>query len=120
MDLDILVNEYAEKQDQLNDLKADLEAMKVVIIENMENQGLCKFTTPDGLNVSLTYKDLIKYSDEPAIIQYCEENGLNNYIVKKVNTTALNKDLKKSESLTESLNKYYTVNKTKALTVKRG
>lgn len=118
MELNQKVDMYAVLQKEAEELKAKMDALKAEIIEDMESEGLVKTTTDNDTSVSLVYKETIKYSDEPAILKYCEDRGLNNYVVKKVNTTALNKDLKKSSSLTEDLNSFYLVNKTKVLTVK--
>ena len=120
MDLNEKIDLLKEYQEKAEELKNKMDTLKAEIIENMEENYLVSVNTPSGYKASLVYKDNIKYSDEPAIIKYCEENNLNNYIIKKVNVTALNKDLKKSSTLHESLKSYYTVSKTKVLTIKEG
>lgn len=117
MTLDEKIIGYTKLQKEQEELKARADELKISIIEEMENQGLVS-TTVANYSVNLSVKELIKYSDEPAIISYCEANGLTNYISKKVNTVALNKELRKKKTLTENLSSYYTTTQSKVLTVK--
>ena len=107
---------YTKLQKEQEELKLKSDELKSSIIDEMEEQGLVS-TAVDNYSVNLSTRESIKYSDEPAIISYCESNGLTNYIVKKVNTTALNKELKKKNTLTESLSPYFTTSQAKVLTV---
>ena len=117
MTLDEKISNYIRLQNEQEELKTKAEELKVAIIEEMEKQGIVS-TEVDNYGVNLSVRETIKYSDEPAIIRYCESNGLTNYIVKKVNTTSLNKELKKKNSLTEDLASYYVTTQSKVLTVK--
>ena len=111
------ISNYIRLQKEQEELKTKAEELKVAIIEEMEKQGIVS-TEVDNYGVNLSVRETIKYSDEPSIIRYCESNGLTNYIVKKVNTTSLNKELKKKNSLTEDLASYYVTTQSKVLTVK--
>lgn len=117
MVLDEQIITYIKLQKEQEELRQKADVLKAEIISEMEAQGLSS-TTVDTYSVTLTLRESIKYSDEPAIISYCESNGLTNYISKKVNTTALNKELKKKNDLTESLSHYFMVSQSKVLTVK--
>lgn len=108
---------YTKLQKEQEELKLKSDELKSSIIDEMEEQGLVS-TAVDNYSVNLSTRESIKYSDELAIISYCESNGLTNYIVKKVNTTALNKELKKKNTLTENLSPYFTTSQAKVLTVK--
>ena len=117
MELNEQIKEYVELQKEQEELKAKLDAAKQEIIDAMTSQGLSKFETAQG-TATLVAKTNIKYTDELAIVKYCEDNNLTNYITKKVNATALNKELKKGGVLKESLNTYYSENVSQVLTVK--
>lgn len=117
MPLNEKIINYTKLQKEQEELKVKADELKNLIISEMEEQGLVS-TSVDNYSVTVSTRESIKYSDEPAIISYCESNGLTNYIVKKVNTTALNKELKKKNTLTESLSPYYTTSQAKVLTVK--
>jgi hypothetical protein len=111
------VKKYLELSRQADELKAQLEELKASIVEEMESNNITKYE--DGeVNANLIYKTNIKYNDELSMIKYCEENGLNQFVTKKLNTTSMNKELKKSKSLNESLNQFYTETTTKTLQVK--
>ena len=53
------------------------------------------------------------------MINYLKEKGLTDLITEKINTTSMNKELKKGLSLTEDLKTMYTKNTTEVLSVKR-
>lgn len=117
MELNEQIKEYVELQKAKDELKAKIDAIKQEIIDAMNSQGVNKVETAQG-TATLVTKTNIKYTDELAIVKYCEDNNLTNYITKKVNTTALNKELKKGGVLKESLNTYYSENVSQVLTVK--
>lgn len=118
MTIEEKISNYIALQEQLDVLKAKMDEEKVAIIEEMEGMGKMKLETPAG-KASVIYKTNIKYSDETSIVNFCENNGFDSFVVKKVNTTALNKELKKGGVLTEGLKNYYNESETKVLKVER-
>lgn len=111
------IEDYIELQRQQDELKAKLDSAKEDIINEMEVQGLEKLEV-DNYVAQVSNKVTIKYPDEVALIKYLKENGYGRYVVEKVDTTPLNKELKKGGTLTESLHPFYNETKSKVLTVK--
>lgn len=116
MTLDERIAEYVKLQNQVEEMKSKLDQEKVTLIDEMEKEGKTKVETEVG-KATLIYKQNIKYSDELSIIAFCEKNGYNDFVTKKVNTTALNKELKKGGLLTEGVKGYYSESETKVLKV---
>lgn len=107
-ELDEQIKKYNELQKKEEEITAEKDILKNSILASMEAAGVTSYKINDGsLTVNVVTNNKITYTDEPAIIKYCENNNLNDYVVKKVNTTLLNKGLKKSHSLTESLLPFY-------------
>ena len=118
----IMLNEnlkkYAELQEQLNSLKEQLDTLREDILVEMDELGVSDYTSEDNITAKVVEKQNKKYIDEISMIKYLEENNLNQFITKKVNAPLMNKELKKSLSLKESLGSYYNTSVTKSLTVK--
>lgn len=116
--LDENLKKYAELQEQLNLLKEQLDTLREDILVEMEELGVSDYTSEDNITAKVVEKQNVKYIDEISMIKYLEENNLNQFITKKVNAPLMNKELKKSLSLKESLGSYYNTSVTKSLTVK--
>ena len=63
-------------------------------------------------------KTSFKYTDEIAILNYLRSHRLNDFISTKVNTTAMNKELKNKGALYEDLKNYCSENSSITLSVK--
>lgn len=116
MTLDEKIVNYITLQQTIEEMQTKLNAEKAEIIALMELEGKTKVETEHG-KATIYYRQNIKYSDETEIIKFCEDNGYSNFITKKVNTTALNKELKKGGLLKESLNPFVSESETKVLKV---
>ena len=106
---------YKEMKAQKEALEKQMKEMNAEIVEAMNNAGVNKVETPNGATASVATKVSLKY-DEVATLKYLKDNGLTQYIVEKIDTTKLNKELKESKSLNESLQPSQEVSY--ALTVK--
>lgn len=111
------IGNIVDLQNQMDELKEKLDLAKSELITMMEESGCDKVKCETG-SAQLVFKSNIKYSDELSIINFCKNNGYGQFIVEKVNTTALNKELKKGGRLTESLDPFFNESTTKVLTVK--
>lgn len=117
MDLLILnqIELYKEKKAQKEALEKELKEMNTEIVNAMINEGVNKVETANGVTASVATKVSLKY-DEVATIKYLKDNGLTQYIVEKLDTKKLSEELKKSKSLSESIQHSQDVSY--ALTVK--
>lgn len=113
------IEKYAELQAQMEVLKTQLDELKPEIIEGMVKESVDKIELPSGVTAQVVTKETFKYDDELGMINYLKANGLTSFIVEKVNTTAMNKELKKGLTLTESLKPMFTKTYTNSLTVKK-
>ena len=118
MTLEERVHELLLKQAEQDKLKAEIDQMKADLLAEMTTAGLTKVVTPEA-TATMTTKETIKYTDEPAIIKYLLDNGYNSYVETKVKTTALNKVLKTQTNLTESLNPLFTTAVSTELRIKK-
>ena len=108
-------NKIKSELDNLETRKNDLnDKIKFLMTEN----SLKEFITTGGVSAKISTKETIKYKDEPAMIKWLKENNLSKYITEKITTTPLNSELKKSQSLTESLNPYIERSVTYTLAIK--
>ena len=112
------INNYYKLSKQMSELKAQADTLKEEILKEMIAQNCKKQITENGVSATVVDKELFSYTDELGIITYLKNNGLTKFISEEINTTELNKELKKSSSLCESLNKYYVKNNKSTLTVK--
>jgi hypothetical protein len=101
------VKKYLELKKQADKIKEELDSLKDSIVEEMNSQNQTTFSTEDGITAKMISKITFDYQDEPAMIKWLEDNGQTSFIIKKVNTTSLNKELKTSTLLTEGLNSMY-------------
>ena len=104
--LENYIREFNKIKSELDNLEAQKNDLNDKIKFLMTENSLKEFITTDGVSAKLGTKETIKYKDEPAMIKWLKENNLSKYITEKITTTPLNSELKKSQSLTESLNPY--------------
>lgn len=116
--LENTINEYASIQVQEEVLKTRKEELRQQIISALKEEGTDSYTTSLGNSAKVMSKTTIKYLDESAIIRFFKKNNLNGFISEKLNTTEVNKELKRSQTLNESLNSYFTEEVSQSLTVK--
>lgn len=116
--LEININKYKEIQDQIESLEAIKNELKNQIIEEMDSSNLNNILTETGVSAKLVDKQNFKYLDELAIMRFLKENGYEQFIKQSIDTTNMNKELKKSNLLAESLKSLYTVNTNRTLMVK--
>ena len=103
--LDTSVKEYLALQEELETIKAKMAELKTEIVNDMDAAGLSTYEV-DDVKAQVVNKETIKYTEELALIKYLEDNGFGRFVVKKVDTTSMNKELKKSTTLNESLSDY--------------
>ena len=115
--LESKVKTYLEKQQLVESLKAELASLKDEIVSEMSDAGLNVYTS-DDVKAQVVNKETIKYNDEIAIINYLKENGLSRLVVEKIDTTNMNKELKSSATLNESLSQHITRTTAPTLIVK--
>lgn len=104
--LENYIKEFNKIKSELDNLEAQKNDLNDKIKFLMTENSLKEFITTDGVSAKLGTKETIRYKDEPAMIKWLKENNLSKYITEKITTTPLNSELKKSQSLTESLNPY--------------
>ena len=120
MNLDEKIKRYFELKDEIavletekDQLSEDIKAMVGVFPDQ-------SYTTPDGYSAKVVGKTTYKYVDETAIINYLNDKNLtDNYMVKKFDTTKINKELKNHGILFNDLKPYITEILTESLTVKQ-
>lgn len=113
-----MIKKYYDLQKLVEEYKTEMETLKGEIISDMESKDLNKTVTEEGITAQIVNKETFKYNDEIGMIKYLKEQGLNQFIQEKINTTLFNKELKKSGVLTESLNPMFTKTITKSFSVK--
>ena len=101
--LDSNIKKYYELQEQLDAIKNEMASLKEEIVNDMDAQGINVFEAED-VKAQVVSKETVKYLDELAIIKQLKSEGLDRFIIEKVDTTKMNKELKTSMSLNESLN----------------
>lgn len=119
-ELNSLIDEYAGILKDIDALKEKADLIKQRIVKEMDELGLAKTETLFN-DCRKSSRTTIKYLDEPAIIAYCEATpGMSNYVMKKLNASPLNKAIKASQTLQESLKGKYeeTVSSTISVTPK--
>lgn len=115
--LDRLVNQYNELQAQAEDISTQMSTLKATIIEELDD--ITEYVTTDThVTAKVVAKETFKYTDESAMIKWLKNNGYAQFVVEKVNTTPMNKELKKGLTLTESLKTMFTKTTSYSLTVK--
>ena len=119
--IDEQIKKYLELNAQKEALEAQMTEVKNAITASLASEtldGATYTTEDDSATVTRSVKENFKYSDETAMIDILESKGLNQFVTKKVVTTALNKELKKSGVITEALKGLYTSTVSESLTIK--
>lgn len=111
------VKEYADLKAQADSIAEQLTALKEEIVEAMGDED--EFTADDGTVAKINAKETFKYVDEASMVKWLKNNGYSQFVVEKVNTTPMNKELKKGLTLTESLKPMYTKTVSSVLVVER-
>lgn len=112
------IDNYNSLQTQIKELEEQLSTLKESIMTYMNDNNVTKLTSDNGVTASIVNKETFKYTDEHQLITTLKAMGLNQYIVEKINTSVMNKDLKASQSLNESLSSLYTKTSSQAFSVK--
>lgn len=117
--LDEKIKEFYELKTQVDQLNERKDALNKEIKELMIQNGIDTYSNEE-LNSKLVYKTNFKYLDEVGIINYLTQKGLSNiYMVNKIDTTKLNKELKAKGQLFESLKNYINKEESATLTVNK-
>lgn len=117
--LNEIVKQYFELKQKEDEIKAEKEGLKEIIVSEMKAQGQTSLLTEDGISAKITPTVTFKYLDEPGIMTWLEKNGLEKYIKRTIDTKALNAQLKTSATLTEGLNTMYRKNTSDSLKIEK-
>ena len=116
--LDDLIKEFLEIKHQEEELKSKKEELSSQIKTLLESEKDEKYVCSNG-SAKLISKTTYTYNDEAAIMNYIISKGLSDvYLVKKVNTTKFNSELRNKGILFEAVKNYVTENVSKSLEVK--
>lgn len=119
MNLDEKIKRYFELKDEIAVLETEKDQLSESIKAMIGVFPDQAYTTPDGYSAKLIEKTTYKYNDETAIIKYLNDKNLaDTYMVKKFDTTKINKELKNHGILFNDLKEYISEVLTESLTVK--
>lgn len=119
--LDSLVRQYLSVKIEEEAIVARKNELADKIKELLENEPNGKYVTEGGTKATLVEKTTFKYNDETAIMNYLTMKGLKDvYMVKKIDTTKFNAELKVKGALFEDVKSYITESKQKSLTITEG
>lgn len=117
MSLNENLERYYQLQKEVEEREEEMKSLKEEIVKEMEIEGISSQNT--GLvEGKIINKASFKYNDEIAILNYLRSHRLNDFISTKVNTTAMNKELKNKGALYEDLKNYCSENSSITLSVK--
>ena len=117
MSLNENLERYYQLQKEVEEREEEMKSLKEEIVKEMEIEGISSQNT--GLvEGKIINKASFKYNDEIAILNYLRSHRLNDFISTKVNTTAMNKELKNKGALYEDLKNYCSENNSITLSVK--
>ena len=114
-ELNGLLVKYVKAQEEEDKWKKEKALLKEQILSLMGDE---KKYDSGFATASIQLAEGFKYTDEVAMINFLEQNGYQNYVIKTVDT-ALNKRLKESVESLEGLKPYYTKTLTEKLSVSR-
>ena len=107
-ELEQMVEEYFIKKARLDEEQKALKELNAKIVSELENNGVKKGEYGE-YNVTLSYSTTFLYNDERSLMaKLKDDETLKSYVVESINTTALNKLLKESQSLATDLKDFYT------------
>lgn len=116
--IDNLIKEFIALKKQEEELKVKKENLSAAIKEALNAEKVDKYTCDNG-TAKIINKTTYSYDDETAIMNYIVSKGLSDmYLVKKINTTKFNTELKNKGLLFESVKPYITEKVSKVLEVK--
>lgn len=108
---------YYQLQQEIESREAEMKTLKEDIIEEMKDENISSKDTGNVVG-KIVDKTTFKYNDEISMITYLKEKGLESFVNSKINTTNMNKELKKKGSLYEDLKPYVLETSTSTLSVK--
>ena len=117
MTLNENLEKYYQLQKEIEEREEEMKALKESIIKEMELEGVTSQNT-GKVEGKIINKTSFKYTDEVAILNYLRSHRLNNFISNKVNTSAMNKELKNKGTLYEDLKSYCSESSSTTLSVK--
>lgn len=118
MSLNENLERYYQLQKEVDEREEEMKSLKEEIIKAMNEEGITSQNT--GLvEGKLINKTTFKYDDEVAILSYLRSHRLNDFISTKVNTTAMNKELKAKGVLSQELKPYYSLTESISLSVRQ-
>lgn len=117
MTLNENLERYYQLQKEVEEREDEMKALKESIVKEMELEGVTSQNT-GKVEGKIINKTAFKYTDEVAILTYLRSKRLNNFITTKVNTSAMNKELKGKGALYEDLRPYCEESSSTTLSVK--
>ena len=119
MSLQEKVKRYYEIKKQIDDLTSLKDSIGEEIKDMLVNELDKKYEDNEGYSAKSINRITYKYNDETGIIDYLTRKGLSDiYLVKKIDTTKLNKELKNEGELYKALDKFVSKNISESLEVK--
>lgn len=113
------VKRYYEIKKQIDDLTSLKDSLGEEIKDMLVNEPDKKYEDNEGYSAKSINRITYKYNDETGIIDYLTRKGLSDiYLVKKIDTTKLNKELKNEGELYKALDKFISKNISESLEVK--
>lgn len=115
--LDSMLEQYQNIKTREEEIKKEKEELGNKIKELLKHNENNKYEG-NLYKANLVNKTTFKYNDVSGLMQYVVSKGLSDlYLVKEINTTKLNKDLKQKGKLYEDVKGYITEQITESLTV---
>lgn len=112
------VKKYIELKEQIEKLSAEKDILSNSIKEALDKIASHSYTTADNRTVKIVSRTTYTYLDEAAIMQYVILKGLGDvYVMKKIDTKRLNKELKSKGKLFEGIKPYVSENISYSLNV---
>lgn len=121
MNLDEKIKKYFELKEEIEKLESQKEELSNSIKTMIAIFPEQSYTTPEGYSAKVVTKTNYKYVDETAILNYLDKKKLTEmYVVRKLDTTKINKELKNHGLLFKDLKDYINENLVESLTIKLG
>ena len=115
--LDLILEQYQNIKTREEEIKKEKEELGNKIKELLKHNENNKYEG-NLYKASIVNKTTFKYNDVSGLMQYVVSKGLSDlYLVKQINTTKFNKDLKQKGKLYEDVKGYITEQITESLTV---
>lgn len=118
--IDEYLKNYFEIKSQIDTLTEKLKVENKKIVEMLTVDYKTKKYIGNEYSATVALTDKIKYNDEAELIKILEKDDLlKQYVIKAINTKALNEQIKKSDSVQKKLKESYTTTPQSSLTVKK-